>query len=217
MKIDFDELRQEQLSLQKYINDLSIQENEIQHIAGIDVQHGEKSGVVAYQIFDYKTGEILEENAFEELESFPYEPGFLYYRERDFLETAYREMVIKPDIIACDGNGKFHPLMMGEAMQFGIENNIPTIGIAKHIMQIEGVYEQGDYFYKDNVILAKKVYLNPESKVPMIVSSGYRMDLKLAVKIVKYMQTFSHKTKYSYLIKGADHLCREKQKEVIRR
>lgn len=215
MSINFYELEQEQINLHKYLNVSYIQEKDIKYIAGIDVQHSEKFGFVAYQIFDYATGNIIEENVFKLSETFSYQPGFLYYREKHFMKKALQEMKLKPDVIACDGNGKFHPRMMGEAMQFGIENNIPTIGIAKRKMNIEDIQEFNNCFYLNKILIGKKVFLNENSKTPMIISEGYKMNLDIAIKICKHMQTFSQNSKYSYLTKGSDHLARMEQKKYL--
>lgn len=200
--------------MQKYLQTDSISESDIHHIAGIDVQHGDEFGTCAYQIFDYDTGSVVEENVFVLKESFPYEPGFLYYYEKDFMETAFSNMKMKPDVIACDGNGILHPRCMGEASQFGILNHIATIGIAKHIMKFDELEERGGKYYINNILVGEEVFLNPDSKVPMYVSSGYKVSQNLAVKVVQKMQTFSQKTKYSFLTKGSDHLARQKYKEI---
>lgn len=214
MNINFQELEQEQISLQEHLQIDSISESNIHYIAGMDVQHGEEFGTCAYQIFDYNTGSVVEENVFVLKESFPYEPGFLYYREKNFMETAFSNMKIRPNVVACDGNGILHPRYMGEASQFGILNHIATIGIAKHIMKFDELEERGEKYYINNILVGEKVFLNPDSKVPMYVSSGYKVSQDLAVKVVQKMQTFSQKTKYSFLTKGSDHLAREKQKEI---
>lgn len=213
--IDFELLSQEQISLQNKLQTNFISEADIHYIAGMDVQHGEDFGACAYQIFDYSTGLIVEENVFTLKEVFPYEPGFLYYREQPFMDTALKKMNIKPNLIACDGNGILHPRYMGEASQFGIKNNIATIGIAKHIMRFDELKEREDKYYIHNICVGEKVFLNPDSKTPMYVSPGFKISLNLAVKIVKKMQEFSQKTKYSFLTKGSDHLARERQKEII--
>ena len=211
--IDFDVLRQEQLRLQKHLNCPCLREEEIHQIAGMDVQHGEKNGFAAYQIFDYQTGEILEEDVFMLPEMFPYQPGFLYYREKAFMEAVLGQMKQRPDLIACDGNGVLHPRKMGEAVQFGIVNDIPTIGIAKHKMEFEGLQETDDKFWLEGESIGQKVWLSERSKIPMIVSAGYRTDLTLAVHITEHMQQFSQESKYSYLTKGSDHLARMAQRE----
>lgn len=211
----FKKLIQEQLSLQNRLKTSFIKESDIQFIAGIDVQHGDIKGSCAYQIFNYKTGEVVEEDVFVLDEVFLYEPGLLYYREHLFMETALQKMKQKVDVIACDGNGILHPRFMGEASQFGILNNIATIGIAKHIMKFDELKEINNKYYINNICVGQKVFLNKKSKTPMYISSGYKVSLDLAVKVVEHMQQFSQNSKYSFLIKGSDHLAREKQKKIV--
>ncbi len=213
--MDFNELIQEQISLQQKLKTDFIKESDIEYIAGMDVQHGETRGTCAYQVFDYKTGEIVEEDYFVSEEIFPYEYGFLYYREKSFMEIAFHKMNHKAQVIACDGNGILHPRFMGEASQFGIMNNIATIGIAKHIMIFDELEEKDEKYYIHNICVGQKVYLNEKSRTPMYVSPGYKISLDLSVKVVKHMQQYSKKSKYSFLTKGSDHIAREKQKEII--
>lgn len=210
-----EQMERQQVALQKHLNHPPIREKDIRYIAGMDVQHGENFGIVAYQVFDYHSGQILEENTFRLKETFPYIQGFLYYREREFMNTAFEAMKLKPNVVACDGNGKFHPRLMGEAMQFGIENNIPTIGIAKKKMYMDNINEVNNGFYLNGIEIGRKVFLGKNSKIPMIISEGYRMNLDTAVKVCMHMQKFSQESKYSYLTKGSDHIARMEQKKYL--
>ena len=213
----FSTLIKEQISLQNKLKTDSIKEKDIHLIAGMDVQHGETHGICAYQIFNYETGDIVEESVFILNEVFPYETGFLYYREKPFMEEALKRMKYDVQLIACDGNGVLHPRYMGEASHFGIINNIPTIGIAKHIMKFDELKEKNNKYYIDNICVGEKVFLNKNSKTPMYVSPGYKISLNLAVKVVYHMQHFSNNSKYSFLTKGSDHLARMKQKEIYKK
>ena len=194
--------------------------NNIKIIAGIDCAYWENNnityGVIAWQIFDYLTGEILEENtAMSEIKE-DYCPGYLYFREGPLMKLALKNMNIVPDIICCDGNGLLHPKFCGEATHFGVKENIPTIGIAKNLYKFEGLEESADKFIYKTQIIGQKVFFNPESTKANFISSGYMVALKDARDIVSHLQKFSKvKSKNSYITKGCDHLVREYQRKFI--
>ena len=73
-----------------------------------------------------------------------------------------------------DGNGVFHYRRFGLASHFGVLANIPTIGIAKNLLCVDGISKKniqkfyaprllskGDYVYiyspKDGFCLGKKI------------------------------------------------------------
>ena len=67
----------------------------------------------------------------------PYVPDYLAMRELDPLLEVYRETVNKlpaderPQVIFVDGHGRWHARQAGLATAFGVERDVPAIGIAK--------------------------------------------------------------------------------------
>lgn len=206
--------------ISKLHNQDNINLSNIKTIAGIDCAYWKTNeisyGVIAWQIFDYLTSEILEENTLMSEVKEDYCPGYLYFREGPLMKLALSNMKTKPDVLCCDGNGLLHPKFCGEATHFGIKENIPTIGIAKNLYKFEGLEEVGDNLIYENKIVGKKVFLNKDSNKASFISSGYRVSLEDAVCITINMQKFSKtKSKNSYITKGCDHLVREYQKNYI--
>lgn len=73
----------------------------------------------------------------------PYAPGLLGFRE----VPAYRELLaqfratrpdLTPEVYLVDGFGVLHPRRCGAAVHIGLEAGVPTIGVAKHLLHIEG-------------------------------------------------------------------------------
>ncbi|ETO25292.1 endonuclease V [Reticulomyxa filosa] len=74
----------------------------------------------------------------------PYIPGFLAFREVEFLVQIINEMKQEcseymPQIILVDGNGILHQRGFGLACHLGVLVNIPTIGVAKNLLVVDGL------------------------------------------------------------------------------
>ncbi|GGI26166.1 endonuclease V [Pedobacter mendelii] len=123
-----------QIKLAKHLKLQNLQN--IFTIAGADISFNKNSttmyaGIV---ILSYPQM-ILKAFALENYEtSFPYESGFLGFREVPALLKVWELIAIKPDVVVLDGNGILHPRRMGVASHFGIMANQPTIGCAKSIL-----------------------------------------------------------------------------------
>lgn len=44
-----------------------------------------------------------------------------------------------PDVILVDGNGVLHPQGFGLASHFGVVENVPTIGVGKTFLHVDGL------------------------------------------------------------------------------
>lgn len=212
--------KKQQISLQSHLRSMNVIDfTDINALAGMDCaywrQDGRDYGVCAYQIFIKETGEIIEENTVQSEIEQDYIPGFLYYREHILMDLAYQNMKHKPDIICIDGNGALHPRFMGEAMQFGILNDIPTVGIAKNLYQFEELTKKEHELYYQGFLVGKEILLNQKAKKYAYISAGYRVRLETAVNLTIHMQKFSQPSKYSYITKGSDHIAREYLKPLL--
>ena len=77
----------------------------------------------------------------------PYIPGFLAFREVDFLlERIQHLRATRPDllpqVILVAGNGILHPRGLGHASHLGILAGIPTIGVGKTLFTVDGLDER---------------------------------------------------------------------------
>ncbi|MCU0799653.1 MAG: endonuclease V [Candidatus Thermoplasmatota archaeon] len=70
--------------------------------------------------------------------TFPYIPGFLFYKEASHLMPLVKQALQKgvPDesVLVLDGNGTIHPRGIGIACQIGIALDMPSMGIAKRLL-----------------------------------------------------------------------------------
>jgi deoxyribonuclease V len=63
--------------------------------------------------------------------SFPYQPGYLSFREAPALIAAFARVASEPDAVMCDGQGIAHPRRLGLASHVGLWLQRPTLGCAK--------------------------------------------------------------------------------------
>ncbi|KAK7486440.1 hypothetical protein BaRGS_00022364 [Batillaria attramentaria] len=107
----------------------------------------------------------------------PYIPGFLAFREVDFLVQLYNTMLqtapqYKPSVIFVDGNGQLHPREFGLACQLGVLLDVPCVGVAKTLMHVDGI-EDGAVRSTDN------------APNPIYVSVGHHISISSAVTLVQ--------------------------------
>jgi len=74
----------------------------------------------------------------------PYVSTFLAFREVPFLSELLEELKIEnpsmfPQVLLVDGNGLLHPEGFGLACHLGVLNNLPTIGIGKTFLMVDGL------------------------------------------------------------------------------
>jgi deoxyribonuclease V len=66
--------------------------------------------------------------------AFPYIRGFFAFREAPALLKAVRALPFQPDLLMIHGHGYAHPDRFGLASHTGVLLDIPTIGVAEHLM-----------------------------------------------------------------------------------
>jgi deoxyribonuclease V len=166
----------------------------LQTVAGLDVSHSRfSSRVFAIAVLlAYPSMEILEEAWTEGEAEFPYQPGFLAFRESPFVREALNKLSRRPDLLFVDGQGIAHPRGCGIASQVGVLEDLPSVGCAKSVLF--GKFgevgpEIGDRSPLRGTLdgvtttLGYAVRTKPRSK-PMILSPGHRVSPESAVELV---------------------------------
>ena len=74
----------------------------------------------------------------------PYIPGFLAFREAQHILDLIKELRdkrpdLEQDCLLVDGNGLLHPRGCGLACHLGVLADMPTIGIGKNLLYIDGL------------------------------------------------------------------------------
>lgn len=142
--------------------------------------------------------------------SFPYIPGFLFFREGPAIIDAIKALGVRPDLILSDGQGIAHPEGAGLASHLGVLLDIPTIGCAKS--RLVGEYEEpgskrGQWSplrYDGRVVGA--VVRTRDNIKPLFVSPGHRVTLKDAVR---YVLGCAPRYRIPEPLRRADHLSKD--------
>jgi deoxyinosine 3'endonuclease (endonuclease V) len=134
----------------------------------------------------------------------PYIPGYLGYREAPVLLDLLNDLKNSdpskyPQVVLCDGNGILHPRGFGVACHVGIANDIPTIGVAKNLLNVDGITREmvadlskrmqkaGDFEHligQSGKTWGAILRGTNESTVPIYVSIGHRVSLERAISLV---------------------------------
>ncbi|KAM9000958.1 endonuclease V isoform 3-T3 [Sarcophilus harrisii] len=136
----------------------------------------------------------------------PYVSGFLAFREVPFLVDAIQRLQKKnhslmPQVLLVDGNGILHHRGFGVACHIGILTNLPCIGVAKKLLQVDGLKNNdlhkqkiqqlklgGDTFplvADSGTILGMALKSHNKSTKPLYVSVGHKVSLGTAVRLIQ--------------------------------
>ncbi len=131
----------------------------------------------------------------------PYISGFLAFRECHFLVELIEELRetregLMPQVIIVDGNGVLHPRGFGLACHLGVLMDIPTIGIGKSLLFVDGLTKESVRNEGEGSIDCPLI--GDSGKVwghagcfatgttkPIFVSVGHRVSLETALRVVR--------------------------------
>ncbi len=184
MKIDYDKamIAQRLLSRLIKIEPLLLKDNSI--IGGVDISYSGNIGVAAYVSMRYGSPEPIEIKYAKVNQLPPYVPGLLYLREAPVIAKVFSQISQKPDVLLINGHGLAHPRKMGLASYIGVVFNIPTIGVARHLL-----YGQINWSTEPPLIIVdnEKVgaILMTKNNSRLYISIGHRVTLNDTIKVVK--------------------------------
>ncbi|GJQ09851.1 hypothetical protein GpartN1_g1642.t1 [Galdieria partita] len=174
-------------------------------IGGLDITPDKKRDNIAYVglvIMSSKSLEVKYCQTHRATLQTPYVPGFLGFREAPALINAVESLKKEksdcfPQVLLVDGNGILHPRGFGSACQVGLSLNLPTIGVAKSLLNVDGlnisqikeqICQQGKrwmpLFGSSKNVLGAALLSNEYVKRPIFVSIGYRIKLLEAINLV---------------------------------
>lgn len=204
-------------------------QDDIQYIGGVDISFVKGNLVdacAALVVLDAKTLKIVYQKCKMVQLKETYIPGFLAFREVDHLIELIEELKTKrpnllPDVIFVDGNGILHPRGLGLASHLGVLTDIPTIGIGKNLLHVDGLHRdtvkeefakkctvEGDYLELEGdsgKVWGAATKTTKKVENPIFVSIGHKVDLTKAIELT---QKFS-KFRVPEPVRFADILSRE--------
>ncbi|MDG6229473.1 MAG: endonuclease V [Candidatus Thermoplasmatota archaeon] len=204
-------LRDEQLRLRSKIL-LKDTFDTIETVAGFDIAYPENDWDVccgACVVYDYQTGQKIEDQVIYQKTFFPYIPTYLSYREAPFIENLLAKLSTKPTVLLIDGNGVLHPYHYGIACYVGMRLDMPTIGVAKSKL-CGTLDERTRQIYVDGHPLGYAFACSPRIKKPMYISPGHKISVDTAVTITKNLS----KTKHPEPLKQAHNLATRSLKGI---
>lgn len=208
-EVDFlERLRKEQKSLVADVLETD-EARPIRWVAGVDVSYRDDRMYAVAVSMDALTLGPVEVATVRRRVEFPYIPTYLAYREFPGIEAAVNRMSKAPDLLMIDGHGRLHPALFGIACHVGVRLDIPTIGIAKHLLA--GRVEPsplGEGAARPVRIQGRTrgyAWIPPGRSRAIYVSVGHRVSLETAMRMVQ--ATTRHG--YPEPLRVADRMSRE--------
>uniref|UniRef100_A0A452UIN8 Endonuclease V n=2 Tax=Ursus maritimus TaxID=29073 RepID=A0A452UIN8_URSMA len=181
----------------------------LQRVGGVDVSFVKGDSVSACAslvVLSYPELEVVYEDCCMVSLTAPYVSGFLAFREVPFLVDAVRRLREKeprlvPQVLLVDGNGVLHHRGFGVACHLGVLTDLPCIGVAKKLLQVDGLENNarhkekirllragGDSFPLiggSGTVLGMALKSHDHSSKPLYVSVGHKISLEAAVRLTQ--------------------------------
>ncbi|GAB1297146.1 Endonuclease V [Apodemus speciosus] len=186
----------------------------LQKVGGVDVSFVKGDSVRACAslvVLSYPELKVVyEDSRMVDLKA-PYVSGFLAFREVPFLvelvqQLQEKEPDLMPQVLLVDGNGVLHQRGFGVACHLGVLTELPCIGVAKKLLQVDGLENSalhkqkivllqagGDTFPligNSGTVLGMALKSHDHSTKPLYVSVGHRISLEVAVRLTHHCCRF---------------------------
>ncbi|KAJ3233490.1 hypothetical protein HDU81_002231 [Chytriomyces hyalinus] len=213
---------------------------DLHHVVGVDVSFypstepqdtdtsASEVAVICLAVLSFPQLQLVHEIIKEVHLPIPYIPGFLAMREAPAVASVLADLaesaphLYPPQVLFVDGNGVFHPRGFGVASQIGVETGVPTIGVAKNLLEVQadGITASHVKQISDSLVAggwekvvgveSQRVYgacvrATKAAKNAVFVSVGHAVDLDTAVALT--LACSLHRVPEP--IRFADHLGRE--------
>jgi deoxyribonuclease V len=183
---------------------------EVRYVGGADAAYTEDTIYAAVVVMTFPGLDVVEKTFAVQEISFPYIPGMLFFREEPAILVAFESLKTAPDLILINGYGYAHPKRIGSASHIGVVLDVPSIGVAQHLLighvTMPDTKRGSIEMVIDNSKTIGMAVRTVENSKPVFVSAGHKVDLVQAVDIV--IKTYiTHKLTES--IWYADQLARQ--------
>ncbi|XP_072538886.1 endonuclease V-like isoform X2 [Salminus brasiliensis] len=125
----------------------------LERVGGVDlsfIKGKEVNACAQLVVLNYPHMEVQYEVSEMVTLSAPYIPGFLAFREAppllQLLQKLEKEQPsLMPQVLFVDGNGLFHYREFGMACHLGVLSDLPCVGVAKNLLQVQGVAKTDEH------------------------------------------------------------------------
>ncbi|XP_031208775.1 endonuclease V isoform X2 [Mastomys coucha] len=186
----------------------------LQKVGGVDVSFVKGDSVRACAslvVLSYPELKVVYEDSRMVGLKAPYVSGFLAFREVPFLvelvqRLQEKEPDLMPQVLLVDGNGVLHQRGFGVACHLGVLTELPCIGVAKKLLQVDGL--ENNALHKEKVVLLQTggdtfplignsgtvlgmaLKSHDHSTKPLYVSVGHRISLEVAMRLTHHCCRF---------------------------
>lgn len=178
-------------------------------VGGVDISfvgNEEEDACAALVVLTFPELKVVHEKYVMVKLTRPYVSGYLAFREVDFLVQLLEDLraerpEMMPQIVFVDGNGVLHPRGFGLACHLGVLCDIPTLGVGKKLLNVDGLNKTevnklckanllkgGDWVRlqgESGRVWAAALRSTDEAFKQIFVSVGHRMSLDSAVDLCK--------------------------------
>eukprot|EP01029_Cantina_marsupialis_P015632 TRINITY_DN3433_c0_g1_i1.p1 TRINITY_DN3433_c0_g1~~TRINITY_DN3433_c0_g1_i1.p1 ORF type:complete len:252 (+),score=81.35 TRINITY_DN3433_c0_g1_i1:117-872(+) len=189
-------------------NKIGLDLDSIRYVGGVDISFIKGDPVNAcacFVVLTYPELKVVTKRMRMIKLTAPYIAGFLAFREVDFLVELIKEHCEEmpemiPDLIMVDGNGVLHTRGFGLASHLGVLVDIPTIGIGKTLLNVDGLNKEivlgriaeteGDI--TELVGESGRIWgaAFVKKKKPLYISVGHLVSLPFAIEFTKLVSNF---------------------------
>uniref|UniRef100_A0A4W5LHZ0 Endonuclease V n=1 Tax=Hucho hucho TaxID=62062 RepID=A0A4W5LHZ0_9TELE len=179
----------------------------LERVGGVDlsfIKGDDVNACAQLVVLSYPDLELLYEDSQMVTLTAPYISGFLAFRETPYLLEALQRLEttqpsLLPQVVLVDGNGLFHYREFGLACHLGVLSGLPCIGVAKNLLQVQGVEKSeehqsqiaslqkgGDSFpltTNSGKVLGRALRSSDSSTKPVYVSVGHKISLDTALHL----------------------------------
>ncbi|XP_077897607.1 endonuclease V isoform X1 [Ictidomys tridecemlineatus] len=181
----------------------------LQRVGGVDVSFVKGDSVSACAslvVLSFPELEVVYEESRMVSLTAPYVAGFLAFREVPFLldlvqRLQEKEPDLMPQVLLVDGNGVLHHRGFGVACHLGVLTELPCIGVAKKLLQVDGL--ENNALHKEKIrllqaggdtfplmggsgtVLGMALKSHSHSTKPLYISVGHKISLEAAVRLTQ--------------------------------
>ncbi|XP_063312502.1 endonuclease V-like [Pelobates fuscus] len=183
----------------------------LERVGGVDISYSKEDDTIAcvsLVVLSYQDLEVIYEDCHMVPLDATYVAGFLAFREVPSLPSLSEAVCslmktnprLMPQVLFVDGNGVLHHRGFGVACHLGIQTDLPCIGVAKNLLQVDGLENNeehkeqirqlkngGDFFNLTSSlgsVLGTALKSSDKSYKPIYSSVGHKISLESAVHLM---------------------------------